>query len=63
MAYQCEICNKKPRSGNIVSHAHNKTRTRAYPNLKRVRAIMAGTVRRIRVCTRCLRSGLITKAA
>jgi large subunit ribosomal protein L28 len=33
------------------------------PNLQEVRAVVGGGTRRIRVCTRCLRSGKVTKAA
>jgi large subunit ribosomal protein L28 len=49
--------------GNNVSHANNKTRRRWLPNLQDVRAKMNGSVRRIRVCTRCLRSGKVEKVA
>jgi large subunit ribosomal protein L28 len=63
MARACEICGKKPQMGNSVSHANNRTRRRWYPNLQRVRAIQNGTTRRIRVCTRCLRSGWVVKAS
>jgi large subunit ribosomal protein L28 len=62
MARTCEICGKKPRVGNSVSHANNRTTRRWYPNLQRVRAIQGGANKRIRVCTRCLRSGLVVKA-
>ncbi len=63
MAQVCEICGKRPRTGNNVSHANNKTKRRFIPNLQRVRANIQGAVRRIYVCTRCLRSGKVTKAA
>ncbi len=63
MAQVCEICGKRPRTGNNVSHANNKTKRRFIPNLQRVRANIKGAVRRIYVCTRCLRSGKVTKAA
>ncbi|MDQ6951179.1 MAG: 50S ribosomal protein L28 [Mariprofundales bacterium] len=62
MAKRCEICNKGPMSGNNVSHAHNTTRRRFLPNLKRVRTMVAGQVQRLRVCTSCLRSGKVFKA-
>ncbi|MDY6989551.1 MAG: 50S ribosomal protein L28 [Thermodesulfobacteriota bacterium] len=63
MAKVCEICGKKPMTGHHVSHAHNLTKRRFYPNLQRVRAISNGRIKRIKVCTRCLRSGLVVKPA
>jgi large subunit ribosomal protein L28 len=61
MAQRCEICGKGPQFGNRVSHAHNVTHRRFNPNLQRVRAILEGVQRRVRVCTRCLRSGKVVK--
>ena len=63
MAKRCEVCGKGPMSGNNVSHAHNTTRRRFLPNLKSVRAIISGQAKKVRVCTSCLRSGKIEKAA
>jgi len=60
----CAICEKKPSVGNNVSHANNKTKRRWQPNLQEVRAAVAGGgVKRILVCTRCIRSGRVTKVA
>ena len=63
MAKRCEICGKGPAVGRNISHAHNVSARRFDPNLQRVRAIINGGVRRIRVCTRCLRSNKVVKAA
>ncbi|MBI5453185.1 MAG: 50S ribosomal protein L28 [Deltaproteobacteria bacterium] len=63
MAATCDVCGKGPTFGNNVSHAHNKTRRRWNPNLQSVRAIQNGKVKKIRVCSRCIRSGVVTKAA
>jgi len=63
MARLCEVCGKGPLRGNNVSHAHNVTKKVWYPNLQRVRAKVGSSVRRIRVCTRCIRSNRIQKAA
>ncbi len=49
-------------TGHTVSHANNKRARRWYPNLQRVRVLVDGEVRRIRVCTRCIRSNRIRKA-
>ena len=63
MAKRCEVCNKGPVVGRTVSHAHNVGPRRFEPNLQTVRALINGAARRIRVCTRCLRDGKVTKAA
>jgi large subunit ribosomal protein L28 len=63
MAKSGEVCGKKPVVGRTVSHAHNVRPRRFEPNLQLVRALINGGVRRIRVCTRCLRSNKVTKAA
>lgn len=64
MAQRCDICGKGPQFGNRVSHAHNVTHRRFNPNLQEVRAeVGKGTRKRLRVCTRCLRSGKVTKPA
>lgn len=62
MAKMCEICGKKPLVGNNVSHAHNVTKRRFNPNLQKVRAVHNGRVKRIRVCTNCIKSGHVIKA-
>lgn len=63
MSKQCEFCGRKPVVGRTISHAHNVRRRRFEPNLQRVRAMINGGVRRVRVCTRCIRSNKVTKAA
>lgn len=63
MSMRCELCNKGPQFGNKVSHANNRTRRRFNPNLQRVRAMINNGVRRIKVCTRCLKAGKVVKAA
>ena len=63
MAKMCEVCGKAPVFGNRISHAHNVSSRRWMPNLQSVRVKVGSAVRRMRVCTRCLRSGKIQKAA
>jgi len=63
MARVCEICGKGPATGHNVSHANNKTPRRWYPNLQRVRAVVGGSVQRLRVCTRCIKSNRVAKAS
>ena len=61
MARICDFCGKGPRSGNKVSHSNIKTRTRWLPNLKSMRALVKGAECTVRACTRCIRSGKITR--
>jgi large subunit ribosomal protein L28 len=62
MPAQCAICAKQRRSANNVSHSNVKTRSIQRPNLRRVHVKIDGTNTHIRVCTRCLRSGAVSKA-
>ena len=62
MSRVCEVCGKRPVTGNNVSHAHNKTTRRFMPNLQRIKINNGGTSRRVLVCTRCIRSGRVAKA-
>jgi large subunit ribosomal protein L28 len=61
MAKVCDICGKGPQTGNLVSHAHNVTRRRFFPNLHPVRANIGGRHRRIKVCSACLKAGKVLK--
>ena len=63
MAKVCDICGKGPAFGHNVSHANNKTQKIQYPNLHKVKATKEGKTIRVKICSRCLRSGRITKAA
>jgi large subunit ribosomal protein L28 len=63
MSRICEVCGKGPLRGYNVSHAHNKTKKISYPNLQKVRVLQTGgQVKRVKVCTRCIRSNKIMKA-
>jgi large subunit ribosomal protein L28 len=62
MSLKCEVCEKKAQFGNNVSHANNKTRRRWKPNIKKLRVVMKGSVKTMKICTRCIKSGKITKA-
>ena len=73
--HQCAICGKRPVIGNRVTHRGmlkkaggvgrrtvRVNRRRFLPNLQRATVLLNGTVKRVRVCTACLRSGRVTKA-
>lgn len=70
----CEFCGKRTRVGNKITRrglAKRKggvgkkvtgiTKRKFLPNIQRVQAKINGTVRRVKICTRCLASGKIEK--
>jgi len=75
MARICEITGRRPMKGSIIwrsgkakklggigTHVTAITKRKFMPNLQRVKALIDGEVRYVRVSTRALKKGLITKA-
>lgn len=62
MAKRCDVCGKQPVYGNQLSHSMIHTRRRWLPNIQSVKVNVNGTTKRIKVCTRCLRSGKVQRA-
>jgi large subunit ribosomal protein L28 len=63
MSKVCSVCGKKPAFGHHRSHSMVATKRRFNPNLQRVRLLVDGAIKRAYVCTRCLKSGRVQKAA
>jgi len=74
MARVCEICQKKTTAGGSIARrglpkkkggvglrVTGHTKRRFLPNLQRVRAVVDGKVRRLTLCTRCMKSGKFQK--
>lgn len=63
---KCEKCNKSIRTGHKISITRSQVSRRANrvwkPNIKKIRIIENGTVKKINICTRCLRSNKVTRA-
>ncbi|MDP8256595.1 MAG: 50S ribosomal protein L28 [Candidatus Alcyoniella australis] len=62
MSRVCEICGKGRLVGYNISHSHIKTKKVQLPNLQRIRIVQDGTVKRVRVCTSCIKAGKVQKA-
>ena len=62
MSAVCELCGKRPRVGMRVSHSHRRTKRRWNPNIQPVRAKVGSTVKRLNVCTSCIKAGKVTRA-
>jgi len=63
MARTCQCCGRGPASGNSVSHSNRHTRRRWLINLHNVKIDVGGETFRMKVCVKCLKSGLVRKAA
>jgi len=75
MARICELTGKRPMKGSIIwrsgkskksggigTHITAITKRRFFPNLQRVKALVNGEVRYIRVSANALKQGLVVKA-
>lgn len=58
----CAVCGKQRVIGNNVSHANNRTKRVIMPNLQKMRIMTDHGIRKLYVCTRCLRSKIVKKA-
>lgn len=56
MARVCEVCGKGIMRGHKVSHAKQRTKKIFKPNLQTVRVVVDGRKRKMKVCTKCLRT-------
>lgn len=76
MARVCDICGKKPlmgktiarrgiakKSGGIGLKTTGISIRRFLPNLQRVRVLVHGGIRTLRVCVKCIKAGKVQKAA
>jgi len=56
MSKVCQVCDKKKATGNNVSHSNRKTRRVFKPNLQVVTIDMGMAQKKIKVCSKCLKS-------
>ena len=74
MARSCEICEKRPSfgytysrrglakaKGGVGKKITGKTARKFLPNVQKIRVLVNGGVRRMRVCTKCIRNGKVEK--
>ena len=59
---KCDVCGKGVAFGIKVSHSHRRSNRTWKPNVRKVRAVVNGSVKSMPVCTRCLRSGKVERA-
>lgn len=59
---KCDFCGKGVTFGCNVSHSNRKTNRTWKPNIRKVKAVVSGTNKTVSICSRCLRSGKVTRA-
>lgn len=62
MSNVCSVCGKHPVSGNNVSHSNKKTKRVFKPNVIKANIEVNGKVKKVSVCTKCLKAGKVKKA-
>ena len=76
MSRKCDVCGKGPQAGNVVARrglARKKdgagrkitgiTKTWRYPNLREIKITVKKRVKKIKVCSKCLKKGAYEKVA
>jgi len=53
---KCDLCGKLPQFGHNVSHSKRHTKRRFLPNIQRATVNLNGQMKRLNLCTRCLRT-------
>lgn len=56
MAYRCDYCGKGTMYGHNVSHSKRRTKRTFKPNLHSAKVVINGLNKKLRLCTKCLRS-------
>ncbi len=59
---RCVICDKATHFGNAVSHSHRRSNKMWRANIKSVKVKVDGGAKKIKICTSCLRSGVVERA-
>jgi len=62
MSKVCVICQKSPSAGRNVSHSHRVTNRMFRPNIQKVTANIDGKVKKVNVCTKCMKAGKVKRA-
>ena len=61
MSKVCAICQKAPSAGRNVSHSHRVTNRTFRPNIQKVTANIDGRVKKVNVCTKCLKADKVQR--
>ncbi len=61
MGRKCYVCGKIAFFGNLISHSKRKTRRKHKPNLHRIKTEINKEIKKVYVCSKCLKANKIKK--
>jgi large subunit ribosomal protein L28 len=61
MSNVCEICGKHSVTGHNVSHSNKRTKRIFKPNIVKAQVEIDGKIKKINICTKCLKAGKVKK--
>lgn len=61
MSKECAICGKVANKANKISFSHKANVHRQVPNLQSVKAVVDGQVKKVKVCTSCIKANKVKK--
>ena len=62
MSKVCAVCGKAPSAGRSISHSHRVTNRIFRPNVQKMTIKLDGKVKKVNVCTKCLKAGKVERA-
>lgn len=62
MSKVCAVCGKAPVAGRNVSHSHRVTNRVFRPNVQKLTVVLDGKVKRVNVCTKCMKADKVVRA-
>jgi len=60
---KCEICGKGLQFGKQISHSHRVTNITWSPNIQKAKVKINNSIKRINICTKCLKAGKVEKVS
>jgi large subunit ribosomal protein L28 len=70
MSNTCDVCGKGPQYGQHIRHQHSgswelkapRTKKKWLPNLQTVHVAQINGTKALKVCTKCIKAGKVTRA-
>ena len=63
MSRICDVCGKAPLKAHKISFSHKAHTYRQCPNLQSVKVAIKGHVKKLKVCTSCIKANKVVKVS